>query len=62
MFAIFDGHGGPLAADFTCSNVADHLRFWLERGETDLEKVIRKSFIALNNSFTRHLYYNYIGN
>ena len=61
MFAMFDGHAGPLAADFTCSNMADHINYWLERGETDLKVVLHKAFVALNNAFTRLLYNNYVG-
>ena len=61
MFAMFDGHAGALAADFTCNNMADHIDFYLERGETDLKVVLHKSFVALNNSFTKLLYNNYVG-
>ncbi len=61
MFSMFDGHGGAIAADFSSSNMAEHINYWLERGETDLKVVLRKAFIGLNNSFAKHLYDNFVG-
>ena len=61
MFAVFDGHGGPIAANYTSEYITRHIKFWLERGEKDLQKVLKKAFVEVNNAFTRHLYYNYVG-
>ncbi|XP_077999277.1 protein phosphatase Mn(2+)-dependent 1K-like [Glandiceps talaboti] len=57
-FAIFDGHAGSLAADYSAVHLEKHIKFWLDR-EEDLEKVLEQSFIDLNNALTRHIHYEY---
>lgn len=61
MFAVFDGHSGPVAADYTSEHMYRHIKFWLERGETDLQAILKTAFIDVNNAFTRHLFYNHAG-
>lgn len=53
-FGIFDGHGGPMAADFVNNHMVDHLRFWLTKS-SNLFEVLRNSFIDINNVLTRHI-------
>ena len=54
FFGIFDGHGGDLAVEFVDNHILDHIRFWLTRS-SDLFKVLRNSFIDINNVLTRHI-------
>jgi serine/threonine protein phosphatase PrpC len=61
MFGVFDGHGGSEAAQYAQDHLIDHVTFWIERGERNLEKVLRNAFIDLNNLFTRSLYQKQIG-
>ncbi|XP_074653345.1 protein phosphatase 1K, mitochondrial-like [Tubulanus polymorphus] len=58
-FAMFDGHGGAIAADFACDFLEDHIKFWM-RDESNLLTVLKQSFIDLNNKLSRHMYYDYI--
>lgn len=57
LIAVFDGHGGPGAVDFCQEFVADFVKFYLERGETDLKKILHFSFMNLNNLLARHLFH-----
>ena len=61
MFGVFDGHGGNTAAQYTQDHLIDHVTFWIERGERNMEKVLKNAFIDLNNIFTRSLYQKQIG-
>ncbi|XP_066272217.1 protein phosphatase 1K, mitochondrial-like isoform X1 [Branchiostoma lanceolatum] len=56
-FALFDGHGGSLTADYCQYHMALHIKYWLHR-EKDLQTVLRRAFTELNNLYTRHLYYH----
>ncbi|KAI1286792.1 Pre-rRNA-processing protein TSR1 -like protein [Halotydeus destructor] len=58
-FAVFDGHGGTLCADFCFEQMDLYIKFWLERGEKDLQVVLENSFIEVNNAFARFLLYNH---
>ena len=60
MFGIFDGHGGCEAADYVVNHLADHIIHWLENGETDLLVALRRSFIDVNNGFTRLLHHHHV--
>ncbi|XP_074605095.1 protein phosphatase Mn(2+)-dependent 1K-like [Brevipalpus obovatus] len=60
--ALFDGHGGPLAADFCYERLEYYIEYWLRRGENDLENVLTKSFVAINNSFAHFITFNWPGN
>ena len=61
MVAVFDGHAGDVASTYVCNSLVNHIQFWLERGETKLTNVLHKSFIDVNNAFTKYLYHNHIG-
>lgn len=52
-FAVFDGHGGSECAEYCSEHMQDHLLFWIERGEKDLQKVLDAAFLEVNNSFAR---------
>ncbi len=32
-----------------------HIKYWLERGEKDLQIILENSFIEVNNSFARYI-------
>ncbi|XP_015783944.1 protein phosphatase 1K, mitochondrial isoform X2 [Tetranychus urticae] len=53
--AIFDGHGGSLAADFCSQQMELYISYWLRRGETDLEAVLQNAFIEVNNALARYI-------
>uniref|UniRef100_S4RNX5 protein-serine/threonine phosphatase n=1 Tax=Petromyzon marinus TaxID=7757 RepID=S4RNX5_PETMA len=52
--AVFDGHGGPAAANFCSKYMAKHLRKYLQK-EENLELVLSKSFLAVDREFTRRV-------
>lgn len=60
-FAVFDGHGGPVCAQYCNQNMVKHIKYWLERGEKDLQIILENSFIEVNNSFARYITYNPLG-
>jgi protein phosphatase 1K len=60
-FGVFDGHGGPLAADYVSEFLEDHIAFWMKK-EDDMRDVLRNSFIDVNNAFSRHMYFRNLGN
>jgi len=61
MFGIFDGHGSDLASQYAQDHFQDHVAFWIERGERNLEVVLKNAFVDLNNMFTRSQYKKQIG-
>jgi protein phosphatase 1K len=61
MFAVYDGHGGKLAADYANDHMEEYIKTALENKETDLEKILYNAFIDLNAAFTKFLYQNFVG-
>lgn len=56
---IFDGHGGPFAAEYAYENMENHIRFWLTQTSC-LQKVLHKSFLEVHNILARHLYFYFL--
>ncbi|XP_068163865.1 protein phosphatase Mn(2+)-dependent 1K isoform X2 [Antennarius striatus] len=60
-FAVFDGHGGPHAADYCCTFMEKFIRDALE-DDDDLEKVLKKAFLKADQALHTHLsYFNKAG-
>ncbi|XP_054156164.1 protein phosphatase 1K, mitochondrial-like [Oppia nitens] len=57
-FAVFDGHGGQACVQYCNENMINHIKYWLERQEKDLQLILEKAFIEVNNSFARFVTYN----
>ncbi|XP_020514550.2 protein phosphatase Mn(2+)-dependent 1K [Labrus bergylta] len=55
-FAVFDGHGGPHAADYCFTFMEKFIRDALE-DEDDLEKVLKKAFLDVDAALHTHLSY-----
>lgn len=55
-FAVFDGHGGPHAADYCYTFMEKFIRDALEDND-DLEKVLRKAFLDADKALHTHLSY-----
>ncbi|XP_061573975.1 protein phosphatase 1K, mitochondrial [Cololabis saira] len=55
-FAVFDGHGGPEAADFCEKYMEKFIKDLLADGE-NLELVLTKAFLELDKAFARHLHF-----
>ncbi|XP_071397359.1 protein phosphatase Mn(2+)-dependent 1K-like, partial [Centroberyx affinis] len=55
-FAVFDGHGGPHAADYCYTFMEKYIRDALEE-EEDLEKVLTKAFLDADKALHTHLSY-----
>lgn len=55
-FAVFDGHGGPHAADYCYTFMEKFVRDALE-DEDDLEKVLTKAFLNADKALHTHLSY-----
>lgn len=53
-FAVFDGHGGPHAADYCYTFMEKFIRDALEE-EEDLEKVLKKAFLDADKALHTHL-------
>ncbi|XP_050952213.1 protein phosphatase 1K, mitochondrial [Labeo rohita] len=53
-FALFDGHGGPQAADFCHKHMEQHIRDCLEV-ETDLQTVLSKAFLQVDAALAAEL-------
>uniref|UniRef100_A0A671W1E3 protein-serine/threonine phosphatase n=1 Tax=Sparus aurata TaxID=8175 RepID=A0A671W1E3_SPAAU len=51
-FAVFDGHGGPEAADFYKKHVLD-----LVEKEPNLELVLTKAFLEVDKALARHMHF-----
>ncbi|KAF7667578.1 hypothetical protein LDENG_00055480 [Lucifuga dentata] len=55
-FAVFDGHGGPEAADFCDKYMEKHIKDLLAK-EDNLELVLTKAFLEVDKAFTKHLHF-----
>nr|XP_020442305.1 protein phosphatase 1K, mitochondrial-like [Monopterus albus] len=55
-FAVFDGHGGPHAADYCYTFMDKFIRDALEE-EEDLERVLQKAFVDADKALHTHLSY-----
>ncbi|XP_069028323.1 protein phosphatase Mn(2+)-dependent 1K [Embiotoca jacksoni] len=55
-FAVFDGHGGPLAADYCYTFMEKFIRDALEEDD-DLEKVLKKAFLDADKALHTYLSY-----
>lgn len=55
-FAVFDGHGGPHAADYCYTFMEKFIRDGLEE-EDDLEKILKKAFLDADKALHTHLSY-----
>ncbi|XP_031707258.1 protein phosphatase 1K, mitochondrial [Anarrhichthys ocellatus] len=55
-FAVFDGHGGPHAADYCYTFMEKFIRDALE-DEDNLEKVLKKAFLDVDKALLTHLRY-----
>lgn len=60
-FAVYDGHGGSTCADYCNNHMEQHIKYWLESGENDLQLILENSFIEINNSFARYVTLNFTG-
>ncbi|XP_064193974.1 protein phosphatase 1K, mitochondrial [Anguilla rostrata] len=54
-FAVFDGHGGPQAADFCHKYMETYIRDLVAK-EEDLELVLRKAFLEVDKALERQLH------
>lgn len=41
--------------------MCEHVRFWVERGETNLGEILRMAFNDIHEAFIRHIFHNYLG-
>ncbi|XP_074541931.1 protein phosphatase Mn(2+)-dependent 1K [Halichoeres trimaculatus] len=55
-FAVFDGHGGPEAADF-CEKYMEKFIKDLVTKESDLESVLTQAFLEVDKAFAKHLHF-----
>ncbi|XP_061566400.1 protein phosphatase 1K, mitochondrial [Cololabis saira] len=55
-FAVFDGHGGPHAADYCYAFMDKFIRDALEEDD-DLERVLKKAFLDADKALHTHLSY-----
>lgn len=53
-FGIFDGHAGPLAADYVQEHLGDHIKELMKK-EHDLQKVLQKAFVDVNSKLQSHI-------
>ncbi|XP_075400143.1 protein phosphatase Mn(2+)-dependent 1K [Tenrec ecaudatus] len=52
-FAVYDGHGGPGAADFCHTHMERCIMDWLSK-EKNLERVLTMAFLEIDKAFSRH--------
>ncbi|XP_070683660.1 protein phosphatase Mn(2+)-dependent 1K [Pempheris klunzingeri] len=55
-FAVFDGHGGPEAADF-CEKYMEKFIKDLVADESDLELVLTKAFLEVDKALAKHFHF-----
>ncbi|XP_069545411.1 protein phosphatase Mn(2+)-dependent 1K isoform X4 [Brachyistius frenatus] len=56
-FAVFDGHGGPEAADF-CEKYMEKTIMNLVAEEDNLELVLTKAFLEVDKALAKHLHFS----
>ncbi|KPP59727.1 protein phosphatase 1K, mitochondrial-like [Scleropages formosus] len=56
-FAVFDGHGGPLAADFCYKYMEKYIKDLVAK-ESNLELVLSKTFLEVDKALERHLHFS----
>ncbi|XP_068614182.1 protein phosphatase Mn(2+)-dependent 1K-like [Brachionichthys hirsutus] len=56
-FAVFDGHGGPEAANF-CEKYMEKFIKDLVTQESDLEIVLKKAFLEVDKALAKHLHFS----
>ncbi|XP_018517090.1 protein phosphatase 1K, mitochondrial isoform X1 [Lates calcarifer] len=56
-FAVFDGHGGPEAADF-CEKYMEKFIKDLVAEESNLELVLTKAFLEVDKALAKHLHFS----
>ncbi|KAJ8269608.1 hypothetical protein COCON_G00122150 [Conger conger] len=56
-FAVFDGHGGPQAADF-CDKYMEKYIKDLVAEQSDLELVLTKAFLEIDKALARHIHFS----
>ncbi|XP_044046779.1 protein phosphatase 1K, mitochondrial isoform X1 [Siniperca chuatsi] len=56
-FAVFDGHGGPEAADF-CEKYMEKFIKDLVAEESNLELVLTKAFLEVDKALVKHLHFS----
>lgn len=56
-FAVFDGHGGPDAADF-CDKYMEKFIKDLVTEEDNLELVLTKAFLEVDKALAKHLHFS----
>ncbi|KAM6972342.1 protein phosphatase Mn(2+)-dependent 1K [Aplochiton taeniatus] len=56
-FAVFDGHGGPEAADFCDKYMEKHIKD-LVATEDNLELVLKQAFLEVDKAFARNLHFS----
>ncbi|KAM3624036.1 uncharacterized protein V6R79_018335 [Siganus canaliculatus] len=56
-FAVFDGHGGPEAADFCEKHMEKFIKDLVAK-ESDLEVVVTKAFLEVDKALARHLHFS----
>ncbi|KAL2098050.1 hypothetical protein ACEWY4_007257 [Coilia grayii] len=56
-FAVFDGHGGPEAADFCYKFMENYIKD-LASEEENLEVVLTKAFLEVDKALARHLHFS----
>ncbi|XP_041641090.1 protein phosphatase 1K, mitochondrial isoform X2 [Cheilinus undulatus] len=55
-FAVFDGHGGPEAADF-CEKYMEKFIMDLLPEESNLELLLTRAFLEVDKAFAKHLHF-----
>ncbi|KAJ8403639.1 hypothetical protein AAFF_G00349650 [Aldrovandia affinis] len=56
-FAVFDGHGGPQAADFCDIYMEKYIKDLIAE-EQDLQLVLTKAFLEIDKALARHLHFS----
>ncbi|RWS03542.1 protein phosphatase 1K-like protein, partial [Dinothrombium tinctorium] len=57
-FGVFDGHGGSACSQFVNENMHKYINYWLTKGHSDLEDILQRSFLEINNAFAHYSTYS----